>query len=60
MISLSIKRKIIGIALVLIVLMTITALLSVALGIFPGTLLLSWMEPSVTGLVNVLATLGGR
>jgi NADH-quinone oxidoreductase subunit M len=34
--------------------------LSVALGIFPGTLLLSWMEPSVTGLVNMLATLGGR
>lgn len=34
--------------------------LSVALGIFPGLLLLSWMEPSVTGLVNTLAALGGR
>jgi NADH-quinone oxidoreductase subunit M len=34
--------------------------LSVALGVFPGTLLLSWMEPSVTGLVNTLAALGGR
>ncbi len=34
--------------------------LSVALGVFPGFLLLSWMEPSVTGLVNVLAALGGR
>ncbi len=30
--------------------------LSVLLGIFPG-LLLSWMEPSVTGLVNTLAPL---
>jgi NADH-quinone oxidoreductase subunit M len=33
--------------------------LSVALGVAPA-LLLSWMEPSVTGLVNVLAALGGR
>jgi NADH-quinone oxidoreductase subunit M len=34
--------------------------LSVALGVFPGYLLLSWMQPSVTGLVNSLAILGGR
>jgi NADH-quinone oxidoreductase subunit M len=34
--------------------------LSVALGVLPGTLLLSWMTPSVTGLVNMLAPLGGR
>jgi NADH-quinone oxidoreductase subunit M len=34
--------------------------LSVALGVFPQMLLLSWMEPSVTGLVNSLAALGGR
>jgi hypothetical protein len=32
----------------------------VALGVLPGALLLSWMEPSVTGLVNTLAALGGR
>ncbi len=31
--------------------------LAVALGIFPQQLLLSWMEPSVTGLVDVLAQL---
>jgi NADH-quinone oxidoreductase subunit M len=35
-------------------------ILSVALGVFPGYLLLSWMQPSVTGLVNSLAVLGGR
>jgi NADH-quinone oxidoreductase subunit M len=29
--------------------------LSVALGVLPGFLLLNWMEPSVTGLVNTLA-----
>jgi NADH-quinone oxidoreductase subunit M len=34
--------------------------LSVALGVFPSYLLLSWMEPSVAGLVNSLAALGGR
>jgi NADH-quinone oxidoreductase subunit M len=34
--------------------------LSVALGVFPGTLLLSWMMPSVTNLVNNLAALGPR
>ena len=34
--------------------------LSVALGVFPSYLLLSWMTPSVTGLVNSLAALGGR
>lgn len=33
--------------------------LSVALGVVPA-LLLSWMEPSVSGLVNTLAALGGR
>jgi NADH-quinone oxidoreductase subunit M len=33
--------------------------LSVALGVLPGYLLLSWMEPSVAGLVNSLAALGG-
>ncbi len=33
--------------------------LSVLLGVFPNTLL-SWMEPSVTGLVNTLASLGMR
>jgi NADH-quinone oxidoreductase subunit M len=32
--------------------------LSVALGVLPSYLLLSWMEPSVTGLVNALASLG--
>ncbi len=32
--------------------------LAVALGIFPSKLLLSWMEPSVTGLVDSLAALG--
>ena len=32
-------------------------ILSVALGIFPQQLLLSWMEPSVTGLVDALASL---
>jgi NADH-quinone oxidoreductase subunit M len=31
---------------------------AVALGIFPTPLLLSWMEPSVTGLVESLASLG--
>ncbi len=35
-------------------------LLSVALGVFPWVLLISWMSPSVTGLVNSLAVLGGR
>lgn len=30
-------------------------ILSVALGVFPGYLLLNWMEPSVTGLVDALA-----
>jgi NADH-quinone oxidoreductase subunit M len=33
---------------------------SVALGVFPSYLLLSWMEPSVTGLVHTLSTLGLR
>jgi len=31
---------------------------SVALGVLPNQLLLSWMEPSVTGLVDALAKLG--
>jgi NADH-quinone oxidoreductase subunit M len=30
-------------------------ILSVALGVMPGYLLLNWMEPSVTGLVDALA-----
>jgi NADH-quinone oxidoreductase subunit M len=34
--------------------------LSVALGVFPNALLLSWMEPSIAGLVNSLAALGVR
>src|SRR5262249_15911551 len=33
--------------------------LSVALGVLPQQLLLSWMEPTVTGLVKALAQLGG-
>jgi NADH-quinone oxidoreductase subunit M len=33
-------------------------LLTIALGVLPGPLLLSWMEPSVTGLVDTLARLG--
>jgi NADH-quinone oxidoreductase subunit M len=33
-------------------------ILAVALGIFPTPLVLSWMEPSVTGLVDNLARLG--
>jgi NADH-quinone oxidoreductase subunit M len=33
--------------------------LAVALGVLPHQLLLSWMEPSVTGLVETLARLGG-
>jgi NADH-quinone oxidoreductase subunit M len=34
--------------------------LAVALGVFPGRLLMSWMEPSVSGLVENLASLTGR
>jgi NADH-quinone oxidoreductase subunit M len=34
-------------------------ILSVALGVLPTQLLLSWMEPSVTGLVNSLGRLAG-
>jgi NADH-quinone oxidoreductase subunit M len=34
-------------------------ILSVALGIFPQQLLLSWMQPSVNGLVESLSQLGG-
>ena len=33
--------------------------MSVALGIFPQKLLLDWMQPSVSGLVESLARLGG-
>lgn len=33
--------------------------LSVALGVFPQQLLLSWMSPSVNGLVHTLSQLGG-
>jgi hypothetical protein len=32
-------------------------ILSVALGVLPWQLLLCWMEPSVTGLIDTLATL---
>jgi NADH-quinone oxidoreductase subunit M len=38
-----------------IVCITPLVVLSVALGILPGTLLLNWMEPSVSGLVDTLA-----
>jgi NADH-quinone oxidoreductase subunit M len=34
--------------------------LAIALGVFPSYLLLSWMEPSVTGLVENLTALTGR
>jgi len=37
--------------------LTTFAVLAVALGVFPQTLLLSWMEPSVTGFVESLARL---
>ncbi|HEV3257954.1 MAG TPA: hypothetical protein VG013_13795 [Gemmataceae bacterium] len=33
-------------------------ILSVALGILPSILVFSWMEPSVTGLVDTLAKVG--
>ena len=33
---------------------------SVALGVFPGYLLLSWMEPSIANFVTVLASVSGR
>ena len=38
-----------------IVCITPLLILSVALGVMPGYLLLNWMEPSVTGLVDALA-----
>jgi NADH-quinone oxidoreductase subunit M len=38
-----------------IVCITPLVVLSVALGVLPGYLLLSWMEPSLTGLVDTLA-----
>jgi NADH-quinone oxidoreductase subunit M len=38
-----------------IVCITPLVVLSVALGVLPGYLLLNWMEPSVTGLVDTLA-----
>ena len=38
-----------------IVCITPLVVLSVALGVLPGTLLLNWMEPSVSGLVDTLA-----
>lgn len=34
--------------------------LAIALGVFPSFLLLSWMEPSVSSLVQNLASLAGR
>ncbi len=41
-----------------IVCVTPLVVLSVALGILPGYLLLNWMEPSLTGLVDTLARFG--
>ncbi len=38
-----------------IVCITPLVVLSVALGVLPGYLLINWMEPSVTGLVDTLA-----
>jgi NADH-quinone oxidoreductase subunit M len=35
-------------------------ILSVALGVLPGQLLLNWMEPSVTNLIDTLANVAGR
>src|SRR5262245_10999319 len=34
--------------------------LAIALGVFPKVLLMSWMEPTVTGLVESLASLAGK
>ncbi len=41
-----------------IVCITPLVVLSVALGVLPGYLLLNWMEPSLTGLVDTLARFG--
>jgi NADH-quinone oxidoreductase subunit M len=41
-----------------IVCITPLVVLSVALGVLPGYLLLNWMEPSLTGLVETLARFG--
>jgi NADH-quinone oxidoreductase subunit M len=34
--------------------------MAIALGVFPRYLLIQWMEPSVTGLVDSLASLAGK
>jgi NADH-quinone oxidoreductase subunit M len=41
-----------------IVCVTPLVVLSIALGVLPGYLLLNWMEPSLTGLVDTLARFG--
>jgi NADH-quinone oxidoreductase subunit M len=41
-----------------IVCITPLVVLSIALGVLPGYLLLNWMEPSLTGLVDTLARFG--
>jgi NADH-quinone oxidoreductase subunit M len=48
--DLTIREVIIGVPLLI---------LAIALGIFPQQLLLNWMQPSVNGLVESLAQLGG-
>jgi NADH-quinone oxidoreductase subunit M len=40
------------------VVLIVFCLLAIALGVLPQTLVLNWMEPSVTGLVEELARLG--
>jgi NADH-quinone oxidoreductase subunit M len=39
------------------IILIVFVLFAIALGVFPQTLLLSWMEPSVTGTVENLARL---
>ena len=41
------------------VVLGILAMLAIALGVLPTPLLLQWMEPGVTGLVERLSVLGG-
>jgi NADH-quinone oxidoreductase subunit M len=40
------------------VVLIVFCLLAIALGVLPQTLVLNWMEPSVTGMVEALARLG--
>ena len=40
------------------VVLIVFCLLAIALGVLPQTLVLTWMEPSVTGQVEALARLG--